>query len=79
MFKKMVEKSKNQRALAIPIVNCEDTDLRQEEKPRDIVIARSWTYQEYYDDCILAAKGLIGVKGCCAFYLLHSHFTSSVD
>ena len=65
MFRKMVEKNKNQIALAIPIVNYEDGDLRKIEKKEKI--ARRWTYREYYDDCILAAKGLIGVKGYYAF------------
>ena len=63
MFKKMMEKNKSQRALAIPIVSYEETVVGK----NIVSVARSWTYGEYYDDCILAAKGLIRVKSCYAF------------
>ena len=56
MFERIVKKSKDQRALVVPIVD---------DKPA-LKIARSWTYSEYYDDCILAAKGFIKVTLCAS-------------
>ena len=52
MFKMMTEKNKKQRALALLLIDT-NPDLR---------FTRSWTYEEYYSDCIAVAKAFIKVK-----------------
>ena len=51
MLKKMTKRNKDRVALGLPIVD---------NKP-ELINSKSWTYTQYYDDCVTAAKGFLKV------------------
>ena len=82
MFKRMVEKNQDLKALAVPLTDAEEKiddkelslsevldrvqrhDKGKEQLPKPALEEhwKTWTYREYYDDCLIAAKGFIKVQ-----------------